>query len=299
MQNTKFESHEISLIFPRMTTPELAELSEHIKEHGLQEDIVIYEGKILDGTNRYTACMDIGITPRFRKFGSRATDGTSPTAFVNAHNLQRRNLKNASQRAALAAKLLPYFQAETLAKGGGDSLSMAAAATGASRTNTAAASTLAKQDPEEFEKVATGQQSLAAAVSAADAKKNEDKAKKNQDAKEIRNLKREHLPVVRELHGGDFADAFDKGVILKKLDELKLFIKQDPAMQLSIAPLITRHYAVKSAIKMMSGELSGEDSIATLIVRAISFEQTKKGKLYKISIDGFTITVRKTVENGD
>ena len=48
-------AHPIANIFPRMSDTEFDELVEDIKKNGLQEHIWLYEGKILDGRNRYEA----------------------------------------------------------------------------------------------------------------------------------------------------------------------------------------------------------------------------------------------------
>ena len=57
--------HPICLLFPRMTDDELRELADDIRQNGLLHDIVLYEGKILDGRNRYLACPMAGVKPRF------------------------------------------------------------------------------------------------------------------------------------------------------------------------------------------------------------------------------------------
>ncbi len=76
----------------------LAALIRDIKTNGLQEPIVLWEGKILDGRNRLKACERAGIEPRFRELV--ACD--SPTAAVVSANLFRRHL-SVSQRAMVGA----------------------------------------------------------------------------------------------------------------------------------------------------------------------------------------------------
>ena len=49
--------HSLSVIFPRMGEVELAALAEDIKTNRLKEPMWLFEDKILDGNNRYRACL--------------------------------------------------------------------------------------------------------------------------------------------------------------------------------------------------------------------------------------------------
>jgi hypothetical protein len=92
------KNHEYANIFPMMTDDELSSLVEDIKTNGQSEPIVMLEGKILDGRNRYRACEIAGVSAKFRQF-----TGSDPLGFVVSHNLHRRHLTE-SQRAMVAAK---------------------------------------------------------------------------------------------------------------------------------------------------------------------------------------------------
>ncbi len=100
------EFHEIANIFPMMTGNDFKELKDDIAANGLREPIYIYEGKILDGRNRYIACMDLGIEPKYKEF-----DGDNPVAFVVSMNIRRRHLTS-SQLAVCALEILPMLEAE-------------------------------------------------------------------------------------------------------------------------------------------------------------------------------------------
>src|SRR5262249_6243445 len=47
-------------LFPMMSEDEFRVFKEDIRIRGLEEDIVFFEGKILDGRNRYRACRELG-----------------------------------------------------------------------------------------------------------------------------------------------------------------------------------------------------------------------------------------------
>jgi hypothetical protein len=91
--------HPYSEIFPLIEGAALDELSADIKEHGLREDIWLYEGKILDGRNRFLACEKAKVRPVYRKYL-----GKEPLSFVVSLNMQRRHLTH-SQRAMAAARI--------------------------------------------------------------------------------------------------------------------------------------------------------------------------------------------------
>jgi ParB-like chromosome segregation protein Spo0J len=90
------EFHPLSNIFPLIDGTAFQELVADIKAHGLHEPIWLYEGKVLDGRNRYRACVKAKVEPSFRDY-----DGNDPLAFVVSLNLKRRHL-NASQLAFVA-----------------------------------------------------------------------------------------------------------------------------------------------------------------------------------------------------
>ena len=91
--------HPLADIFPPLDEDGLRALAEDIRTNGLREDIVLYQGKILDGRCRYRACGIAEVVPRVTQYA-----GDNPLAFVVSHNLHRRHL-NGSQRAMVAARL--------------------------------------------------------------------------------------------------------------------------------------------------------------------------------------------------
>lgn len=91
--------HEYAGIFPLLEGREFTELCNDIKANGQREPIWVYEGKILDGRNRFRACTAVGVTPRTAPYA-----GDDPLAFVLSLNLHRRHLSE-SQRGMVAAAI--------------------------------------------------------------------------------------------------------------------------------------------------------------------------------------------------
>jgi len=80
------EFHDLANMFPPIESEAFDELCEDIKANGLQEPIIIFEGKILDGRNRYLACRRLNIEPRYSDFSG------DPVALVISRNIKRRHL---------------------------------------------------------------------------------------------------------------------------------------------------------------------------------------------------------------
>ncbi len=93
------EFHPLGKLFPPMSDEELRDLAKDIAKRGLLDPVYRYEGKILEGGNRYKACGLAGVEPRFEEYV-----GNDPIGFVISKNVKRRHLTT-SQRAMSAAKL--------------------------------------------------------------------------------------------------------------------------------------------------------------------------------------------------
>ena len=96
-----YEFHKYCLLFPQADQNTIDDMASDIADHGLDdEDIILYQGKILDGRNRYLACKIAGVEPCYVEF-----DGNDDDAFqlVISKNFHRRHLSE-SQRGQLAYK---------------------------------------------------------------------------------------------------------------------------------------------------------------------------------------------------
>lgn len=83
------EFHPIAAIFPLLHDDELDALAESIRKDGLQHPVRTFEGKILDGRNRFLACQRAGVPPIFKPWTGTALEAV---AFVWRENRLRRQL---------------------------------------------------------------------------------------------------------------------------------------------------------------------------------------------------------------
>ena len=103
MAVTRLAFHDIANSWPLHDAKEHASLVAAIKRDGLQSPIVLFEGKILDGRNRYNACLEAGVKIKTVKL----PDDKCPYRWVeNANDWRRHQGQQARKeaRAILAAK---------------------------------------------------------------------------------------------------------------------------------------------------------------------------------------------------
>lgn len=103
----KLKDHPLAEIFPIMPDEEIDALAKDIKANGQQLMITLYDGKILDGRNRFRACLKAGVEPTFKSY-----KGKDPLGYVLGLNLTRRHLTD-SQRAMVAAKIANLGRGES------------------------------------------------------------------------------------------------------------------------------------------------------------------------------------------
>ena len=106
---SKLEFHSVANIMPMMSNNEYEALKLDVKANGLREPIVIYQNKIIDGRNRYNACLDTGIKPIFKEYKGEEKDLID---FVISLNINRRHLTQ-SQLSCLAVENIEYYEIKT------------------------------------------------------------------------------------------------------------------------------------------------------------------------------------------
>lgn len=106
---TERQYHPVANLFPLLSGEEFAALTNDIAEHGLRDPICLHtDGSIIDGRNRYRACLAAGVKPDFYTF-----DGTDAELlpYVLSLNLHRRHL-NPTQLGFVGAEVEEYYAVE-------------------------------------------------------------------------------------------------------------------------------------------------------------------------------------------
>jgi hypothetical protein len=160
-----YQLHPLCTLFPRMSGAEFDALRDDIKANGLRSPIVLHDGMILDGGNRYRACVEAGIDPAFAEF-----DGGNLVSFVLSANLHRRHMKE-GQVAAIVASAQNWAEAQKPGRpqkqGTSSPISTLAdrmAASGASEKTQKRADKLVRENPALAKQVTQGTKSLYRAV---------------------------------------------------------------------------------------------------------------------------------------
>lgn len=103
---TGIEVHPAANIFPLMDEESLAKLADDIHHRGQEESCVLWQGKLLDGRNRWLACQKLGIDPETCELEE---DDIDPVQYVLSANLHRRQLTE-SQRALVAVRVEEFYK---------------------------------------------------------------------------------------------------------------------------------------------------------------------------------------------
>lgn len=165
-----YELHPLCTLFPRVVGADFDSLVADIRANGLRQAIVLYGDMILDGGNRYRACLEAGVNPHFEHY-----EGDSIVSFVLSANLHRRHL-SPGQQAAIVSSAQDWAKAQVVgnpafkqAEQWGhvaplQTVSDRAAASGASLRTQKRADKVAKASPDLARQVAHGEISLPKAI---------------------------------------------------------------------------------------------------------------------------------------
>lgn len=163
---TKYKLHPIALVYPDIQGQHFEDLKKSIKKgKGLRQPIILHEGKIIDGKNRYRACQELGIEPDTVEWNGKG----SLADFVSDLNSVRRDLLK-TQRAVAGRELKKFYAIEAKQrqgkKGEGKdrSSALAARACGVSRAYIDQADMICKESPDLYQQMKDGIITISQAV---------------------------------------------------------------------------------------------------------------------------------------
>src|SRR5215470_10281264 len=93
----EYSAHELANLLPMIDPARFAELREDIRRNGILEPIKLFEGRILDGRNRYKAARECGHQFSASDFEEFVGSYADAEAYVFSTNFLRRQL-SAAQR---------------------------------------------------------------------------------------------------------------------------------------------------------------------------------------------------------
>jgi hypothetical protein len=102
------EWHELANLMPLIEGVKFEELRKDIAANGLKYRIVLYDGQVLDGRNRYRALRANGHTFTAEDFETFTGDLDKARAYVISTNFQRRQMTNKDKEAMIRLVIERY-----------------------------------------------------------------------------------------------------------------------------------------------------------------------------------------------
>ena len=295
----KLEPHPLGAMFPPMGDEEYDRLKTGMKQNGYDKrhPVILFEGQILEGNNRYTAGEEGAVLCSFRDVtqqrdmrGEKLGDAID---YVIQENLSRRNL-TPSQLATLGAELVEKMeQAEKAEKEAaaansqpapkkkkGDKVAAAAKKVGVSARSVASARKVKKADPAAAEDIKAGKKKLHAATQDVDKKKAAEDAKTKEHEEAVARID-------NVLGAGWTLKAAESNTHLQPKHILQLSGLEEEEMK-RVKPFIEAGWKLKDALGYKSVSLTYAHNIRQLTDRA-----TAQGGTFTLLIDDWVISVEK------
>jgi hypothetical protein len=105
---SKLEPHDLAAMMDLIEGAAFDNLCADIKRNGIKQKITLFEGRILDGRNRYRAAQKLGLKlgpENFEPFNGSREDAE---ALVISLNMQRRQMTNAQKQAVIERMIRKY-----------------------------------------------------------------------------------------------------------------------------------------------------------------------------------------------
>ena len=283
MNLAKLEFHELANEFPLISDDETKQLADDIKKNGLIEPLMLLDGKVLDGRNRYNAVKlaEVALGPEdVEQFEEKFPD-EDPVVFVISKNIRRRHL-TVGQRAAVAAELF-----KRMAKDGGSAkerAKKAAATVGVAASSVEQAAHIQKTAPEVHKDLKKGSTTLHKAVKKA--------AKQAVPPDNDKVMER-----VASVCGKQFMHAIEEDQIpaLSTAKHVAAFSQLKDEQMKALAPALRMGWKLNRAMSFMDKELTPASTLAA----AIDMFNFKGAKRYEFELDSVKIVITKKVAGKD
>lgn len=263
------KAHPIADKLPPYKPDKLKELAADIKANGQTDPIMTYEGKILDGRNRYAACKIAKVEPDYDEFKGTYNEAV---LYVCSKNLVGDRGWKPGQKATLIVTLHGMMKQgeRTDLSPNGERLSQAAVAklAGVSKRSIerAVAKTKGPKEPKDPDSWTIEQLE-------------EPKNKELLDA----------FKVIRDVYGPDDTKGIRTGIIgLKKKDVLYLAKLQREKMKDVHDLIMANHWTPEKAVRFLSKEPDEQTTVADLKGYCLG----TKGKYYTHDFHGFWLTIK-------
>ncbi|MBQ0600846.1 hypothetical protein J7S78_13695 [Klebsiella oxytoca] len=256
----EYDFHDTANAFPYISGDAYETLKEDIRINGILEPVYLFEGKIIDGRNRYRVAKELGLDD----IPTEEYKGDNPVGFVQSMNLHRRQL-TPSQKAAAAAFLAEFKQGQHIDEEEYETQEAIAKKLGISRRMVVEATSLKKNaDAELIERVKAGDISLHNATAIARLNTEDQKSIVNEGADRVKEVAKK-------------IKAMTKGKGRKKKDDPERIIGLD-AVEGYMLPETKKS---KSDFEMKTIEMNNDDSFANEVTPV----KVRKTRGKKISID--------------
>ena len=167
---TPLMPHKFAELLPLMSESEFAALKADLAVNPQTDKIVLFEGKILDGRNRYRALIELKKEPQFKEF-----KGTEAQALAYVYSKAVHRNLSVSQKGAAAMQMRSLFKKHGISPGNnGNSLNLGSGKTaekagelfGVSRALVEMCQQVYDTDLNEFAKIVRGDKTVNAALQA-------------------------------------------------------------------------------------------------------------------------------------
>lgn len=256
----EYDFHDTANAFPYISGDAYETLKEDIRINGILEPVYLFEGKIIDGRNRYRVAKELGLDD----IPTQEYEGDNPVGFVQSMNLHRRQL-TPSQKAAAAAFLAEFKQGQHGDEEEYETQEAIAKKLGISRRMVVEATSLKKNaDSKLIERVKTGDISLHNATAIARLNSEDQKSIVSEGAERVKEVAKK-------------IKAMTKGKGRKKKDDPERIIGLD-AIENYTLPETKKS---QSEIEMETIDMKNDDSLANEVTSV----KVRKTRGKKISID--------------